>query len=208
MSERIGPAQPGPIHAGQPEPIREGKYARVERERRFLLAAPPPSSAVTDSRRITDRYLPGTRLRLRRIDYLTSDACELKLTQKVPANHPGYVQGLITNTYLSAAEYDLLATLPAEVLSKTRLSVPPLSIDVFDPPLHGLVLADAEFTTDEAATSFPRPPEAIAEVTDDVRFTGGSLVRACRHDLLAWLAEYGIEPAPGQRAPGQRAPGQ
>ena len=175
------------------QPIREGKYARVERERRFLLAGPPPASAVTASRRITDRYLPGTRLRLRRVDYSGSGACEFKLTQKVPAGRPGYVQGLITNTYLSAAEYDLLASLPAEVLSKRRLSVPPLSIDLFDPPLHGLVLADAEFSTDDAAQAFPQPPAAIAEVTDDARFTGGSLVRTLRHDLLAWLAEYGIE---------------
>ncbi|MGZ4619310.1 MAG: hypothetical protein ACXV3F_11470, partial [Frankiaceae bacterium] len=122
-----------------------------------------------------------------------SGACEFKLTQKVPAGRRGFIQGLITNTYLSAAEYDLLASLPAEVLSKTRLSVPPLSIDVFNPPLHGLVLADVEISTDEAAYSFLLPPAAIAEVTDDARFTGGSLVRARRHDLLAWLAEYGIE---------------
>ncbi len=189
MSELVG--------AAQPEPIREGKYARVERERRFLLASPPPASAVAATRRITDRYLPGTRLRLRRVDDPDSGACEFKLTQKVPGDRPGYVQGLITNTYLSAAEYDLLATLPAEVLSKTRLSVPPLGIDVFDPPLHGLVMADVEFTTDEAAKSFLLPPEAIAEVTDDVRFTGGNLVRTRRHDVIAWLAEYGIELAPG-----------
>ena len=104
-----------------------------------------------------------------------------------------HVQGLITSTYLSAAEYDLLASLPAEVLCKCRLSVPPLSIDVFDPPLHGLVMADVEFSTDEAAESFLLPPAAIAEVTDDGRFTGGNLVRTRRHDLLAWLAGYGIE---------------
>jgi CYTH domain-containing protein len=173
--------------------IREGKYARVERERRFLLAGPPSPSAVIDSRRITDRYLPGTRLRLRHVAYLDGGACEFKFTQKVPAPRPGYRQGLITNTYLSAVEYDLLASLPAEVLSKTRLRVPPLTIDVFDPPLHGLVMADLEFSTDDAAQSFPFPQVAVAEVTDDTRFTGGNLVRSRRRDLLAWLAEYGIE---------------
>jgi hypothetical protein len=47
MSKQTGPP-PG-------EPIRDGKYARVERERRFLLAGPPPARAVTASRRITDR---------------------------------------------------------------------------------------------------------------------------------------------------------
>ena len=73
--------------AGTPpeEPLRAGKYARVERERRFLLARPPPAPAVIASRRITDRYLPGTRLRLRRVDHLDGGTCEFKLTQKVPA---------------------------------------------------------------------------------------------------------------------------
>jgi CYTH domain-containing protein len=175
------------------EPIGAGKYSRIERERRFLLAGPPPRSAVTARRRIIDRYLPGTRLRLRRIEHLDSGHREFKFTQKVPANRPGYVQGLITNTYLSEAEYDLLASLPAAVLSKTRLSVPPLSVDVFEPPLHGLVMADVEFSTDDEARSFLSPVAAVAEVTDDIRFTGGSLVSARRHDLLTWLTEYGIE---------------
>jgi CYTH domain-containing protein len=42
-----------------------------------------------------------------------------------------------------------------------------LGIDVFNPPLHGLVLAEAEFITDEAAQSFLLPQAAIAEVTND-----------------------------------------
>jgi hypothetical protein len=54
-------------------------------------------------------------------------------------------------------------------------------------------MADVEFSTDNEAQSFLPPPVAVAEVTDDTRFTGGSLVSARRHDLLAWLAEYGIE---------------
>ncbi len=168
-----------------------GKYARVERERRFLMAA-APIEGITQRRQITDRYILGTRLRLRRVRDLATGSCELKFTQKLPAEQPGHVQGLITNTYLSPAEYDLLATLPAAVLSKTRLSVPPLGVDVFSPPLHGLVLAEAEFETDEQARSFRPPLEPLAEVTDDARFTGGSLVKAHRHDLLAWLADYGI----------------
>jgi CYTH domain-containing protein len=185
MTERGGPLPQ--------EPVRAGKYALVERERRFLLAGPPPASAVTASRRITDRYLPGTRLRLRRVDHLDTGASEFKLTQKVPAGQPGFVQGLITNTYLSAAEHALLATLPADVLTKTRLSAPPLGIDLFAPPLHGLILAEAEFSTDEAAQSFSMPPVAVAEITSDPRFTGGTLARASRPALLAWLAEYGID---------------
>ncbi|SHN19473.1 CYTH domain-containing protein [Actinacidiphila paucisporea] len=177
----------------QGQTVHEGKYARVERERRFLLAEAPAPSAATVTRMITDRYLVGTRLRLRRAER-SDGGCELKLTQKVPVALPGAVQGLITNTYLSSAEYDLLASLPAAVLSKARFSLPPFGVDVFEGPLKGLVLAEAEFTTDGEAQSFVPPPECVAEVTDDARFTGGRLVETSRPDLLQWLAEYGLHP--------------
>jgi hypothetical protein len=41
------------------------KYALVERERRFLLAQFPGAASVVRIRRITDRYIDGTSLRLR-----------------------------------------------------------------------------------------------------------------------------------------------
>ncbi|MFF1439256.1 hypothetical protein [Streptomyces sp. NPDC058295] len=175
----------------------EQGYARIERERRFLLAVPPSPSSITVTRLIRDRYLEGTRLRLRRSECPDTGSRVLKLTQKVPANQPGAVQGLITNTCLSQAEYDLLASLPAAVLSKTRFSVPPLGVDVFEGPLAGLVLAEAEFSDDQEALAFVPPAQCVAEVTDDVRFTGGILVSASRRELSAWLAEYGIRLSPG-----------
>lgn len=174
------------------DPVRDGKYARVERERRFLLPAPPDPALVSGRRRITDRYLTGTRLRLRKVESLDDGAVELKFTQKLPAGRPGPVRGLITNTYLSPAEFDLLATLPGRMLSKVRVTVPPVVVDLFDPPLHGLVIAEREFPDDDAARSFQPPAAVVAEVTDDARFTGGRLARAVRAELLAWLAEYGI----------------
>ncbi|MGW7409422.1 hypothetical protein ACWGI9_37995 [Streptomyces sp. NPDC054833] len=173
--------------------VRAGKYARVERERRFLLAGPPDAAAVTVTRVITDRYLDGTSLRLRRAEFADGRR-EIKLTQKVPVSGPGAVQGLITTMYLTPAEDDVLSTLPARVLSKTRLSVPPLGIDVFDGELRGLVLAEAEFGSDEDALSFVPPAACRVEVTDDDRFTGGRLVRTSRRELLGWLAEYGLHP--------------
>jgi hypothetical protein len=70
--------------AGSQEPVRDGKYARVERERRFLLAGPPATIAAAP-RQITDRYVTGTRLRLRRVGHPGGGPSEFKLTQKVPA---------------------------------------------------------------------------------------------------------------------------
>jgi hypothetical protein len=131
------------------------------------------------------------RLRLRRVESSGSGTCEFKLTQKLPADRPGYIQGLITNTYLSAAEYDPLASLPGEVLRKTRLSVPPLGIDVFDPPLHGLVLSEAEFPPTRRHNPSPSP-SCDRRGHGGHPINGGNLVRIRRRDLLAWLAEYRI----------------
>jgi hypothetical protein len=58
--------------------------------------------------------------------------------------------------------------------------------------LRGLVLAEAEFEDDDAAEAFAPPSGALAEVTDDPRFTGGRLARTGRAELLALLAEFGL----------------
>jgi len=182
-----------------PHPIGHGMYARPERERRFLLAAPPAPDDVVVTRRITDRYLTGTRLRLRHSQRLDTGESELKFTQKIPLGTRGPVQGgvhgvqgWITNTYLSAGEYELLATLPALTLTKTRLSVPPLGVDVFEGDLTGLVMAEAEFASDQDHDAFTPPSVCLHEVTTDPRFTGGRLARATRQELLAWLSDYRI----------------
>lgn len=182
-------------------PIREGKYARIERERRFLLSGPPQVSAVLATYRIIDRYLTGTRLRLRRVQHINNGHDEYKLTQKIPAGTPGPIQGLITNTYLTPAEYQVLAGLPAAVLCKTRLSVPPVGIDIFHGPLTGLITAEAEFASDTAAAAFTPPPYCTAEVTDDPRFTGGSLIHADRNQLALWLLDHGITLGPNPVQP-------
>ncbi len=169
-----------------------GRYARVERERRFLLAELPRDRTPVRVHAVVDRYLSGSRLRLRKMTERGSGQVRYKLAQKVPAGVPGATQGLITNIYLVEDEYELLATLPARVLGKTRHSVPPLGIDVFERPLHGLVLGEAEFASEAEARAFQPPAYALAEVTADRRFTGGSLAAATREQLLAWLADYGL----------------
>ena len=179
-----------------------GKYARVERERRFILAGPPPPGLVTQTRQITDRYLDGTRLRLRSVLQPRAGGPSYKLTQKIPGERPGEVsrgvQGLITSTYLSEPEFAALAGLPGVVLSKTRHSVPPFGVDVFEGQLAGLVLAEAEFDSDDACAAFEPPLDGrvriIAEVTADPRFTGGQLAVTTAAELAACLDEFGLLP--------------
>jgi hypothetical protein len=143
---------------------------------------------------IEDRYLVGTRLRLRRMTDLgpadEPGRVTYKLTQKVPA--PDGKPGLITTLYLSAAEYEAVAIAPADTLRKVRTSIPPFGVDEFQGPLAGLVLAEAEFETDDDEAAFQPPIKPVAEVTADERFTGGRLVQASDDDTRSLLAEFGI----------------
>lgn len=166
-------------------------YARIERERRFLLDGFPSDANVVQMRRITDRYIEGTRLRLRQ-QTDEGGATIYKLTQKVPGRGSGAQQGLITNMYLTAEEFHIVAQLAARQLSKTRYSVPPFGIDTFEGSLEGLVLAEVEFESGQEAEALTLPSFLAREVSDDARFTGGELVRAARQEVQAWVAEYGI----------------
>jgi CYTH domain-containing protein len=167
------------------------KYAKVERERRFLVERFPSDAVVVRTRCIRDRYIEGSRLRLR--EQLDDDGPPVfKLTQKIPQRAAGAQQGFLTTMYLSEQEFRIFAQLPAKELSKIRYSVPPFGIDVFEGTLAGLIIAEAEFDSAEAAIALEIPSFIGAEVSVDGRFTGGRLVHASRDEWVAWVAEYGF----------------
>jgi CYTH domain-containing protein len=170
----------------------EHKYAKIERERRFLLAQFPNNANVVRMRRIIDRYIDGTSLRLRKlID--DNGPTAFKLTQKIPARDIGGQQGLIVTMYLTEAEFGVLEQLPAQMLTKTRHSIPPFGIDVFDGELEGLILAEAEFDSAAEAEALIIPSYIFREVSDNERFTGGQLARTSRQELkTTCLLEFGI----------------
>jgi CYTH domain-containing protein len=167
------------------------KYSRIERERRFLLEKFPENINAVRVRRITDLYINGTTLRLRK-QSVDGGPTLFKLTQKVPGRASGAQQGLITTIYLTGDEFCVLTQLSAKTLSKTRYSVPPFGIDVFEGELEGLLLAEAEFGSAAEADTLTIPSFIFREVSDDTRFTGGQLVGASRRDIQTWLLEYGI----------------
>jgi CYTH domain-containing protein len=173
------------------ENMPQEKYARVERERRFLPAQFPSNVNVVRNRRIVDHYIEDTTLRIRKQSY-NDGLVTFKLTQKIPMRASGSQQGFITSIHLTEGEFHVLTQLPARKLTKTRFSVPPFGIDVFDGTLQGLILAEAEFDSAETAEAFPVPSFVAAEVSADERFTGGQLVRASRQDMQSWLSEYGL----------------
>jgi CYTH domain-containing protein len=171
----------------------QSKYARVEIERRFLLAGVPEGADVLAVHEIDDRYVDGTRVRLRRMVQVGGPT-QLKLTQKLPEPDSSARQGTLTTLYLSEDEYAALAVLPAATLSKSRLSIAPYGVDVFHGELEGLYLAEAEFASPEDAAALVPAAYCRAEVTTDRRFTGGELARASGEQVRAWAREYGVQP--------------
>jgi CYTH domain-containing protein len=90
---------------------------------------------------------------------------------------------LITSIYVPEEEFAILAAaLVGARLTKIRhrLHAPPgvtMSVDEFQGNLAGLVLAEAEFQTSEELAAFPMPKFATREVTNELEYTGGSLVK-------------------------------
>jgi CYTH domain-containing protein len=148
-----------------------GKYARYELERRWLLEQLPEGADA--GRLIVDRYIEGTRLRLRHAE---PPHQQFKLTQKEAPAPPDYALTVITTIYLTAEEHAVLATLPAQALRKRRHHFGRYSIDVFADELAGLILAETEFATEDEMRAYPVPDFAVRDVSDDVRYTGGWLV--------------------------------
>lgn len=149
------------------------KYAVVERERRFLLASLPTGPATR--RTIIDRYVSGTRLRLREVRE-DDGTVTRKLTQKIRLNDDAS-EIACTNLYLDDAEWDLLQAMPARVLVKTRRLFTRDGVTVaVDEFADGSLLAEID-DGDQPAEAPPAWLDVIEDVSGDERWTGAALAR-------------------------------
>ena len=160
--------------------VPESKYARVERERRYLLQDLPEGLSRADHHlQITDNYLTGTRLRIRKVRDPKTNKWIVKFSQKFAPDPTDFSRTIITNTYLNALEAEMLAVFEANEIRKNRYAFEfegrKFSVDMFLGDLFGLVLAEVSFETDEELDSFPKPAWALADVTNNEVFTGGRL---------------------------------
>ena len=174
------------------------KYAHPERERRFLLAGVPDEA--TDPREIVDRYVIGSRMRLRSVTSAT-DGTVYKLGHKVrpEPDDPGLV--MHTSFYLSHDEYDVLAALPAHELRKTRFRVEcpdgAMSVDAFHGVLEGLVLAEVDLALPGAPVRVLRAARLLPHRSEP---------RRAVHGRPAGERRRGRGPAPGRARGGAHRP--
>ncbi len=149
------------------------KYSLAEIERRWLvpnaLAAPLLDGQPAI---ITDTYLTGSRLRLRRVD--GADGSTLYKFCRKYGDREGPSES-ITNLYLEAAEYDILASLPGERVIKHRHRLQEGSIDVYGK--GALHIYEIEFQALDAAMRYTPPPFVQREITGDDDYSGLTLAR-------------------------------
>ena len=177
--------------------VPESRYARIERERRYLLQDLPEGLTRADHHlQITDNYLTGTRLRIRKVRDPKTNKWIVKFTQKFAPNPEDLSRTLITNIYLNALEAETLAVFEVNEIRKNRYRFEfegrQFSIDMFLGDLFGLVLAETDFETDEELDSFPKPPFAIADVTNHEIFSGGRLSELTFEDVRNEVVRSGL----------------
>ena len=174
--------------------VPESKYARVERERRYLLRDLPEGMTRADPHvQITDNYITGSRLRLRKVREPRTNKWTVKFTQKFAPDPNDLSRTIITNTYLNALEAETLSIFNSNEIRKNRYKFEfdgrEFAVDMFLGDLFGLVLAEASFETDEELESFPKPPFALVDVTNEELFSGGRLCELTFSDIRHEIAK-------------------
>ena len=173
---------------------RIGKYACLEVECRYLLNKIPDDLLGSPKGwLITDRYFPNTRLRLRHMQSLSGDEHIYKLTQKYRSETQNAYETIITNMYLTEAEYNHFEALAAKIIKKKRYpySLPnvSLSIDVFEDRHQGLILAEMELENKAGVDELALPSFVLKDVTEDPFFTGGSLMTMTDEEFRQGLSQ-------------------
>lgn len=177
--------------------VPQSKYARVERERRYLLDDLPEGLTRADHHlQITDNYITGTRLRLRKVRDPQTNKWVVKFTQKFAPDPADLSRTMITNTYLNATEAETLAIFEANEIRKNRYYFEfegrQFSVDMFLGDLFGLVLAELSFNDDNELDDFPLPAFAVADVTNNELFTGGRLSQLSITEIKDELVRTGL----------------
>lgn len=168
-------------------PLRR-KYARIERERRFLLDALPAQVDAADYVRLRDRFVEGAPLRLRRVERPGGDEVVTKLGQKIvdPEAPSDPRRRQMTTIYLEPGEASALDALPGARSVKRRYTLVEgeltWAIDVWEEPASaaGTIVAEIECPTDAELDAVAPPAWAAREVTEDPHYGAFALASGAR----------------------------
>lgn len=168
------------------------KYSRIEYARRFVVAPESDWRQFVEpySKRHKDKYLNGTRLRLRIQTDSDKNRQLIKLTKKYESDSAYFRQ--INTILLTPEELKIFDTLDGKRVEKTRFyhhyKNRIFSIDVFENELRGLLICEIEQAGLEDLMNAEPPPYVEGEVTENSFFTGANLANATAAELSKHLS--------------------
>jgi CYTH domain-containing protein len=143
----------------------------VERERRYRLGRLP--DGVSSTKEILDRYVTGTRLRLREVREGDGTVTR-KFGHKVRIGD-GPAEVACTNFYLNDDEWSVLTALPAQLLRKRRHMIHRDGLLVaVDEHEDGTLIAEID-DVEQPSGYVPGWLDVVDDVTDDEAWTGAQL---------------------------------
>jgi hypothetical protein len=143
------------------------KYALIEIERRWRVDAPCWEELPFAT--VSDRYLDGGYLRLRKVE--GDGETVYKLGKKYGLSAGGEP---VTNLYLTLEEFSGLLGVPGRGLVKRRYRVDGGALDVVDLGDRGIAIFEKEFSSVEEARAF-QPPRFVGEELKPGELTGYEL---------------------------------
>jgi CYTH domain-containing protein len=170
------------------------EYSRIEYARRFLVSPKAGWNRFVKpyTKRHDDKYLSGTRLRLRVLTDLDSDRQVIKLTKKYESESPFFRQ--VSTIILTPDEYRIFDALEGKRITKIRhyhhYKDRVFSIDVFENELSGLIICEIELNDLEDLMSAIPPPYVTCEVTEEPFFTGAGLTLKTKEELFEKLSAF------------------
>lgn len=167
----------------------------IELERTFLAKQLPSDLNDHPSKEMVDVYIPAAShhpvIRLRR------NGGQYELTKKEPIDGDRSRQTEQTIT-LTKEEFDAFSSVPGKRVAKRRYRYPyrgvELEVDVFETPLDGLVIVDAEFANEEEKAAFTMPEFCLVDVTHEEFIAGGMLCGKAYADIAENLEQLGYVP--------------
>ena len=146
------------------------KYSLMEIERRWLVDLTRIDlSSLGEPVNITDRYLIGTQLRLRKM--VERGEVTYKFVKKY--GREGWAEP-ITNLYLDEAEYSLLVAVSANEIRKSRYRLDAGSLDIYKVGAKEVGIYEVEFVSIDAARAFV-PSEFVIRELIEGEMSGAAL---------------------------------
>ncbi len=168
----------------------------IEQELTYLAASLPNGLEGTRPTRLKDIYIPDTdgqhpRLRLRQ------KGDKYEITKKIPLIEGDASAHTELTIPLTSEEFFAMENSSSKIVEKDRYDINidgyAAEVDVFLNELHGLVLIDFEFDSEESKDAFVAPSVCLADVTQEMFIAGGKLAGKSFENIKVELDKFNYE---------------